>query len=72
MSNLSRLQSAGIIAANANFSASDQAIVDSLTDDEVSSLISISQKVPASFLQQHTNAQPAGIAPANKSIGIVF
>lgn len=73
MSNLSRLQGAGIIAANANFSDADQQVVDSLTDDEVSALISIKQKVPASFLQQHTQeAGVAGIAPANRTIGIVF
>ena len=70
MSNLSRLQGAGIIAANAAFSASDQQIIDSLTDDEVSALISVKQKVPDSFFQQHTGA--AGIAPANRTIGIVF
>ena len=70
MSNLSRLQAAGIIAANAAFSASDQQIIDSLTDDEVSALISIKQKVPASFFEQH--AQTAGIAPSNRTIGIVF
>jgi hypothetical protein len=70
MSNLSRLQGAGIIAANANFSQSDQAVIDSLSDDEVSALISIKQKVPASFFDQHTQA--AGVAPANRTIGIVF
>jgi hypothetical protein len=70
MSNLSRLQGAGIIAANATFNASDQQIIDSLTDDEVSALISVKQKVPASFFDQH--AQAAGAAPANRTIGIVF
>jgi hypothetical protein len=75
MSNLSRLQEAGIIAANASFSSSDQQIIDSLTDDEVSALISIKQKVPDSFLQQHVGASgsaAAGIAPASRTIGIVF
>lgn len=69
MSNLSRLQAAGIITASATFSASDQQIIDSLTDAEVSALISIKQKVPASFFEQHAQA---GIAPANRTIGIVF
>lgn len=69
MSNLSRLQAAGIVAANANFNPSDQQIIDSLTDDEVSALISVKQKVPASFFEQHAQA---GIAPANRTIGIVF
>jgi hypothetical protein len=69
MSNLSRLQAAGIVAATANFNPSDQAIIDSLSDDEVSALISVKQKVPASFFEQHAQA---GIAPANRTIGIVF
>ena len=72
MSNLSRLAGAGIIAANATFSQSDQDILNSLTDDEVSALISISQKVPSSFLQQHCGVQTAPASPGVRTIGIVF
>ncbi len=82
MSNLSRLMQAGLIAANATFNDADQAIINKLTDAEVSALISISQKIPASFLQQHAgatavagaqgDAKAAQIAPASRSIGIVF
>jgi hypothetical protein len=72
MSNLSRLTQAGIIAGNATFNQADQATLDSLTDAEVSALISISQKVPASFLQQHCSVQSPQPAPNIRSIGIVF
>jgi hypothetical protein len=73
MSNLSRLAGAGIINANATFNANDQAIIDSLSDDEVAALISISQKVPASFLQQHvTPATSPANGTSTRTIGIVF
>jgi hypothetical protein len=73
---------AGLIAANAAFNEADQAVINSLTDQEVSALISISQKIPASFLQQHAgatavagaqgDAKAAQIAPSSRTIGIVF
>jgi hypothetical protein len=72
MSNLSRLTAAGIIVSSATFNQADQATLDSLTDDEVSALISINQKVPASFLQQHCGVQTAQPAPNVRTIGIVF
>jgi hypothetical protein len=82
MSNLSRLTQAGLIVANAAFNEADHAIIDSLSDQEVSALISISQKIPASFLQQHAgatavagaqgDAKATQIAPASRTIGIVF
>ncbi len=72
MSNLSRLTEAGIIAGNATFNATDQATLDSLTDGEVSALISIKQKVPAAFLQQHCGVQSAQPAQNIRTIGIVF
>jgi hypothetical protein len=72
MSNISRLASAGIIAPNATFNTADQQILDSLTDVEVSALISISQKVPASFLQQHCGGTAQPVQGAARTIGIVF
>ncbi len=74
MSNLSRLTDAGLIASNASFSEADQAVINSLSEDEVSALISISQKVPKDFLQRHCTSG-AGIAAAagpGQSVGIVF
>jgi hypothetical protein len=72
MSNLSKLMDAGIIAANAAFNPADQATIDSLSDAEVNALISIKQKVPASFLQQHCGVQSPQPAQNVRTIGIVF
>jgi hypothetical protein len=72
MSNLSRLTQAGIIAGSATFNQADQATLDSLSDAEVSALISISQKVPASFLQQHCGVQSPQPIQNIRTIGIVF
>ena len=76
MSNLSRLQDAGIIAKGAQFDAADQKTIDSLSDVEVSALISISKKLPADFLQRHTagggSPQAMAAAPGTQTVGIVF
>ena len=72
MSNLSRLVQAGIISGAATFNQTDQATLDSLTDAEVSALISISQKVPASFLQSHCGVQSTQPVQNVRVIGIVF
>lgn len=71
MSNISRLMDAGIIAAGAALNPADQQVVDSLTDDEVSALISIKSKLTADFVQRNfpSSATPA---PGTRTIGIVF
>jgi hypothetical protein len=72
MSNLSRLVQAGIISGAAAFNQADQATLDSLTNDEVSALISIHQKVSASFLQQHCGVESTQPTQNVRVIGIVF
>ncbi len=72
MSNLSRLVDAGIINGATTFNTADTATLNSLTDDEVSALISISQKVPASFLQAHCGVNSIQPAQNVRTIGIVF
>lgn len=72
MSNLSRLMDAGLIAGNATFTPAEQQILDSLSDDEVSALISVQQKIPADFLQKHCGVQSTQPVPATRTIGIVF
>ena len=72
MSNLSRLTDAGLVSANANFNESDMNTINSLSDDEVSALISVSQKVPSSFLQQHCSTQSTAPSPSGRTVGIVF
>lgn len=72
MSNLSTLTTAGLIAQGATFSAEDQQLIESLTQDEVSALISVKNKLNAAFVSRNIGsaAVPAG-SPA-KTIGIVF
>lgn len=71
MANIDQLQQAGIIPANASLNQADQDVVNSLTPDEVSALISIKGKLTQEFIQR--NFSSGGLAPANKpSMGIVF
>ncbi len=71
MSNISKLTSAGLIAAGASFSDADQALLESLSDDEVNALISIKQKLPAEFLQRNCSGGPQAAA-GGPALGIVF
>ncbi len=68
MSNLTTLQNNGLIASNATFNATDTAIIDSLTTDEMNALISVKGKVTAEFIANNIGSAGA----ATKSIGIVF
>ena len=70
MGNVQRLMDAGIIAAGAALSPADQDIINRLTDDEVSALISINSKLPSDFKQR--NFASAGAQPSARIIGIVF
>ena len=73
MSNISRLTQAGLVRANATLTQADQDVINRLSDDEVSALISVSQKLPADFVSRHfgSAASPAqGVA--SQSLGIVF
>ncbi len=63
MNNFQRLSQAGLILPNAALSASDTQLINSLTSDEVSALISVKGKLGEDFLQQHL---------ASRTIGIVF
>jgi len=69
MRNISRLTDAGIIAAGAALSQADQDLINSLTDAEVSALISIKSKLTPDFVQRHLGTGPA---PAGRVIGIIF
>jgi hypothetical protein len=63
VNNFQRLSQAGLILPNAALSASDTQLINSLTSDEVSALISVKGKLGEDFLQQHL---------ASRTIGIVF
>ena len=60
-SNLQRLQQAEIINATYQFSEEDKAVIESLSSDEVDSLIAIADKLGRDFLLQHGGGQTAGI-----------
>ena len=70
MGNVKRLMDAGIIAAGAALSQADQDVINRLTDDEVSALISINSKLPSDFKQR--NFGSAGAQQSSHIIGIVF
>jgi hypothetical protein len=63
VNNFQRLSQAGLILSSAALSASDTQLINSLTPDEVSALISVKGKLGEEFLQQHL---------ASRTIGIVF
>lgn len=63
MNNFQRLSQAGLILPNAALSAGDMQLINTLTDDEVSALISVKGKLGDEFLQTHL---------ASRTIGIVF
>ena len=68
MGNIDRLMQAGIIAGGAALSQSDQDIINSLTDDEVSALISIKNKLTPDFVQRLAS----GGGQRGAAVGIVF
>lgn len=67
MSNLSTLQNAGLIAQGASFNATDMAIINNLTTDEVNALISVSGKLTPQFIANNIATSGTGMP-----IGIVF
>lgn len=67
MSNLSTLQNAGLIAQGASFNATDMAIINNLTTDEVNALISVAGKLTPQFIASNIATPPAGMP-----VGIVF
>ena len=70
MGNLEKLMQAGIITSGAALTQADQNLINSLTDAEVSALISIKGKLTPDFVQRHLAASATrGAAP---SMGIVF
>ncbi len=70
MGNVQKLMDAGLIASSAALSQADQAVINGLTDQEVSALISINSKLPADFKQR--NFGSAGPQQSARIIGIVF
>jgi hypothetical protein len=58
--NLDRLKQAGITNKEYVFSEDDQAIIDSLSEDEVDSLIALADKLGRDFLRHH-GGQTGGI-----------
>lgn len=75
--NVQKLAAANLVDADA-LDADDQKVINNLTDAEVDALISIKGKLPASFVQKHfgggaqAGAAVAQVAPASRTIGIVF
>lgn len=61
MNNVQKLMQAGVIHASAAFSAADQQVINSLTDAEVSALISVKSKLGDEFLQRNLASQTIGI-----------
>jgi hypothetical protein len=51
--NLERLQEAGLVDKNYNFTAEEKATIESLTDAEVNHLISSKEKLGESFIKKH-------------------
>ena len=70
MGNLQKLMQAGIVAAGAALTQADQDLINGLTDQEVSALISIKGKLSADFVQRHLSASDT--RGGAQTIGIVF
>ena len=71
MGNLAKLMDAGIIAPGAALNQADQDVINSLTSEEVSALISIKGKLTAEFVQRNLGGGGGGQRGA-QSMGIVF
>lgn len=69
MGNISRLMEAGLIAAGSALSQEDQDLINSLTADEVSALISVKNKLTPEFVQRNLSASATR---GQAQIGIVF
>ena len=81
MDNVGKLTQAGLISASASLNQEDKDLVNGLSDQEVSALISVKNKLTSGFVQRNlapaaggtapARAQPGG-GPAEPSMGIVF
>jgi hypothetical protein len=65
MTNLERLEQAGLITPGHDFSNDDLLLLESLSFDEVTALISVSAKIGADFLRRKVTGD-------NPPVGIVF
>ena len=70
MGTLQKLMQAGIVAAGAALTQADQDLINGLTDQEVSALISIKSKLSPDFVQRHLSATDT--RGGAQTIGIVF
>ena len=59
--NRDKLEEAGLIPATYEFPPSDAALIESLTEAEVQSLIDIASKLGSGFLDRHGGGETAGI-----------
>ncbi len=71
MANLDQLMAAGLISGGTALSQEDQDIINSLTPDEVSALISIKSKLTPGFIQRNLGGGATGTR-GQASMGIVF
>ena len=65
MSNLDRLEKAGLIKPGSKFSKEDHRLLESLSHEEVEALISVKRKVGDDFLRRNTGGE-------DSPVGIVF
>ncbi|HLI63755.1 MAG TPA: hypothetical protein VKV05_10165 [Terriglobales bacterium] len=74
MSNIDTLKAAGLIAKEAQFNQADQDIIESLSQEEVKALISVSRKLTPEFVSRNIAgpSEAGGRAPTVRTIGIVF
>ena len=70
MGNIERLMQAGIIGAGAALNEEDQNLINSLTPEEVSALISVKSKLTPEFIQR--NLGSGGATRGAQTMGIVF
>jgi hypothetical protein len=62
MTNLERLEQAGLIKPGHQFSREDLLLLDSLSSDEVTALIGVRAKVGEGFLRRNTHGDKPPIA----------
>jgi hypothetical protein len=61
MANVDQLTAAGLIPNAAALTPEDHQVINSLTPEEVSALISVKSKLTPGFTQRHLSAQSSGI-----------
>jgi len=70
MANVDKLKEAGIIKGHASLSPEDHDVINRLTPDEVSALISVKGKLTPEFEKKHLSSSSG--KPGEPSMGIVF